>query len=68
MGFVTLNHHLAKWGYVLNDGKDYTAVIDSLGFRPIPRSEFEAILAEHGHGGDKPGPWIVEDDLATIAR
>jgi leucyl/phenylalanyl-tRNA--protein transferase len=68
MGFVTLNHHLAKWGYVLNDGKDYTAVIDAMGFRAIPRAEFEAILAEHGHGGDKPGPWIVEDDLATIAR
>lgn len=67
MGFVTLNHHLAKWGYVLNDGKDYTAVIDSLGFRPIARTEFEAILAAHGHSGDMPGPWIVEDDLATIA-
>lgn len=67
MGFVTLNHHLAKWGYVLNDGKDYTSVIGSLGFRPIPRAEFEAILAEHGQGGDKPGPWTVEDDLATIA-
>jgi leucyl/phenylalanyl-tRNA--protein transferase len=67
MGFVTLNHHLAKWGYVLCDGKDYTAVIDSMGFRPIPRAEFEAILAEHGQSGDKPAPWVVEDDLATIA-
>lgn len=67
MGFVTLNHHLAKWGYVLCDGKDYTAVIDSMGFRPIPRAEFEAILAEHAHDGDKPGPWVVEDDLKTIA-
>jgi leucyl/phenylalanyl-tRNA---protein transferase len=67
MGFVTLNHHLAKWGYVVNDGKDYTGVIGSLGFRAIPRAEYEAILAEHGHTGDKPGPWTVEDDLATIA-
>ena len=67
MGFVTLNHHLAKWGYVLCDGKDFTEVIGSMGFRPIPRAEFEAILAEHGQGGDKPAPWVVEDDLATIA-
>jgi leucyl/phenylalanyl-tRNA--protein transferase len=67
MGFVTLNHHLAKWGYVLNDGKDHTTVIDSLGFRAIPRAEFEAIMQEHGQSGDRPGPWVVEDDLATIA-
>ncbi len=24
MGFASLNHHLAKWGFVLNDGKDFT--------------------------------------------
>ena len=22
MGFATLNHHLAKWGFLVNDGKD----------------------------------------------
>ncbi len=67
MGFATLNHHLSKWGYVLNDGKDYTQSIDSMGFRHIPRAEFEALLAEHAQAGGKSGPWTVEADLATIA-
>jgi leucyl/phenylalanyl-tRNA--protein transferase len=71
MGFATLNHHLAKWGFVLNDGKDFTATIDAMGFRAIPRREFEALLKEHAQGSGKPGPqsgrWTVEADLATIA-
>jgi leucyl/phenylalanyl-tRNA---protein transferase len=67
MGFVSLNHHLAKWGYVLNDGKDFTPTIDAMGFRAIPRADFEAILAEHTASGGRADPWVVEDDLATIA-
>lgn len=67
MGFASLNHHLAKWGFVLNDGKDYTPTIDAMGFRAIPREEFEALLAEHAHGGGRSGPWTVEADLATVA-
>jgi leucyl/phenylalanyl-tRNA--protein transferase len=67
MGFATLNHHLAKWGCVLNDGKDFTPTIDAMGFRAIPRSEFEALLGEHAHAGDKTGRWTVEADLATVA-
>jgi len=67
MGFASLNHHLAKWGYVLNDGKDFTPTIDAMGFRAIPRAEFEAILADHTGSGGRSGPWHVEDELATIA-
>ena len=68
MGFATLNHHLAKWGYVLNDGKDFTPTIDAMGFRAIPRAEFESLLAEHAHaGGNASGRWAVEADLATVA-
>jgi len=67
MGFASFNHHLAKWGFVLNDGKDFTPTIDAMGFRAIPRSEFEALLARHTRAGERPGPWTVEDDLATIA-
>lgn len=67
MGFATLNYHLAKWGYVLNDGKDYTPTIDAMGFRAIPRAEFEAILAQHAHSGARSAPWTVEADLATVA-
>lgn len=67
MGFASLNWHLAKWGYVLNDGKDFTSTIDAMGFRAVPRAEFEGILAQHAHAGGHDGVWSVEDDLATIA-
>jgi leucyl/phenylalanyl-tRNA--protein transferase len=67
MGFAVFNHHLAKWGYVLNDGKDFTSTIDAMGFRAIPREEFEALLAEHAHAGGRSGPWTVEADLADVA-
>lgn len=67
MGFASFNWHLAKWGYVLNDGKDFTSTIDAMGFRAIARSEFETILAKNVHSGGRNGTWAVEDDLATIA-
>jgi leucyl/phenylalanyl-tRNA--protein transferase len=67
MGFASLNHHLAKWGFVLNDGKDFTPTIDAMGFRSIPRGEFEAVLARHTQADARPAAWTVEADLATIA-
>jgi leucyl/phenylalanyl-tRNA--protein transferase len=67
MGFALFNYHLAKWGYVLNDGKDFTPTIDAMGFRLIPRAEFEAILKEHAHGGGRAGKWSVEATLAEVA-
>jgi leucyl/phenylalanyl-tRNA--protein transferase len=67
MGFASLNWHLAKWGFMLNDGKDFTPTIDAMGFRAVPRAEFEAILAAQAHAGGRSGAWKVEDDLATIA-
>jgi leucyl/phenylalanyl-tRNA--protein transferase len=67
MGFALFNYHLAKWGYVLNDGKDFTPTIDAMGFRLIPRAEFEAILKEHAHAGGHTGKWSVEATLAEAA-
>jgi leucyl/phenylalanyl-tRNA--protein transferase len=67
MGFATLNHHLAKWGFLVNDGKQHTPVIEAMGFREIPRAEFEALLDEHGAAVVRPGAWTVEADLAAIA-
>lgn len=67
MGFASLNWHLAKWGYVLNDGKSFTPTIDAMGFRHVPRSEFEAILAEEAHTSPRAHVFAVEDDLAAIA-
>lgn len=70
MGFAVLNYHLAKWGYVLNDGKDFTPTIEAMGFHLIPRAEFESILAENtavGEMGGIVGRWKTEADLATVA-
>jgi leucyl/phenylalanyl-tRNA--protein transferase len=67
MGFATLNHHLAKWGFVLNDGKDQTPALSEVGFRLVPRAEFETLLDEHATVTAKIGAWKVEDDLASIA-
>jgi leucyl/phenylalanyl-tRNA---protein transferase len=67
MGFAMLNHHLAKWGFLLNDSKQHTPTIEAMGFREIPRAEFETLLAEHADAIVKQGPWTVETDLAAIA-
>ncbi len=67
MGFALLNHHLAKWGFVLNDGKNFTPTLVEMGFRSIPRAEFETVLRVNGSSDGHGGAWKVEDDLATIA-
>lgn len=70
MGFAVLNYHLAKWGYVLNDGKDFTPTIDAMGFHLIPRAEYEAILKDNTAVGETSGVvgrWKTEADLATVS-
>ena len=67
MGFASLNHHLAKWGFVLNDGKNVTPTLVEMGFRTIPRAEFETVLQGHATSDGRGGAWKVEADLATIA-
>jgi leucyl/phenylalanyl-tRNA--protein transferase len=66
LGFTVLNWHLAKWGYVLNDGKKPTPTILSMGFRNISRSEFLHRLRDSADRG-KSGRWHVEDDARQIA-
>jgi leucyl/phenylalanyl-tRNA--protein transferase len=63
-----LYYHLAKWGYVLCDGRDYTPMMDAMGFREISRAEHETLLAEHAHGGGRQAPWVVEADPAAVAQ
>jgi leucyl/phenylalanyl-tRNA--protein transferase len=67
IGFACLNHHLAKWGFVLNDGKDFTPTLEQMGFRTISRADFEAVLAEHGHQDVRKGKWQIEVSPAEIA-
>ena len=71
LGFATLNHHLEKWGFAANDGKDETPALAEVGFELMPRAAFEALLAKNAHinaqTGGKPGRWKVEWEPASIA-
>ena len=68
LGFSVLNWHLARWGYVLNDGKEPTPTILDMGFRSIPRGEFLHILAANAGAGGKSGPWAIEADAKQVAE
>jgi leucyl/phenylalanyl-tRNA--protein transferase len=67
MACSALFYHLAKWGYVMCDGRDYTGMQDAMGFRLIARAEHEAILSKHAFVGGKAGRWVPETDLAGVA-
>ncbi|HYD15096.1 MAG TPA: leucyl/phenylalanyl-tRNA--protein transferase [Hyphomicrobium sp.] len=70
MGFALLNYHLAKWGYVLNDGKDFTPTIEPMGFKLIPGEQYEQIVKTSsavGQMGGVVGRWKTEADLATVS-
>jgi len=63
VGFATLNCHLQKWGFVLNDGKFHTGHLAQAGFQLMPRSQFNALLARHCDGQGHEGPWVVDETL-----
>jgi leucyl/phenylalanyl-tRNA--protein transferase len=67
LGFSVLNWHLARWGYVLNDGKWATPTILDMGFRSIPRREFLGILTADAGQGGKAGRWSVEASPDVVA-
>lgn len=68
IGFAVLNWHLAKWGFVLNDNKGPTKNTLDMGFKVMPRAEFQARLAQAMRLPDRLGPWQVEADLPTVAQ
>jgi leucyl/phenylalanyl-tRNA--protein transferase len=68
MGFTLFNWHLAKWGFLLNDGKDPTPTIDGMNFRLIPRSELQSILDRGTAEMCRPGRWTCETDLKSVAE
>jgi leucyl/phenylalanyl-tRNA--protein transferase len=67
IGFTALNWHLARWGFVLNDGKRFTPTIDGMGFRAIPRDEFTGLCERYGREPLRIGRWSAEADLATVS-
>lgn len=68
IGFAMLNWHLAQWGFVLNDNKGPTRNVLEMGFRTVPRAEFQAELAEAVRLPGRAGRWSVETDLRTVAQ
>jgi leucyl/phenylalanyl-tRNA--protein transferase len=63
IGFAVLNCHLQRWGYVLNDGKFWTSHLSQLGFKLVPRDEFNALLAKGCAEPDRQGRWSVDPSL-----
>ena len=67
LAFVTLNRHLAEWGFALNDGKDMTGHLAALGMRTIPRGEFNALLHANAGKGRAAGRWETDPSLDVAA-
>jgi leucyl/phenylalanyl-tRNA--protein transferase len=67
LGFTVLNWHLAKWGFLVNDGKWETPTIREMGFRLIPRAEFLRVLALGTEEEGKFGRWQVEVPANVVA-
>ncbi|MDO8878559.1 MAG: leucyl/phenylalanyl-tRNA--protein transferase [Pseudolabrys sp.] len=67
IGFTVLNWHLAKWGFVFNDGKLLTPTTRDMGFREVPRWDFMARLRQADRQSGRVGRWQTEADVATVA-
>lgn len=63
IGLITLGAHLHKWGFVLNDGKRDSGHLRGLGFGLVPRSEFNALMAEVSSEPGRPGQWAVDNSI-----
>ena len=68
MGFHLLNYHLERWGFVLNDVKDFAPHFDKTGFRHISREVYDAVLRQHAHVELADCSWQIEADLAVVAK
>ena len=50
-------------GFAVNDGKHATPNLAHLGFKPIPRAEFNALLATNSAARAPRGRWQVDETL-----
>jgi leucyl/phenylalanyl-tRNA--protein transferase len=60
---LALHRHLAEWGYHVRDGKWMTPHLASLGFKPMTRDEFQALVAEHVHEPGHVDRWAIDPNL-----
>ena len=56
-GFINLVESLKKKGFKIIDSQDYTAHLESLGAREIPRNQFEQILSSETNKEGRIGKW-----------
>lgn len=70
MGMQSLNYHLALWGYILNDVKDFAPHFASIGSRHVSRADYAALLGEYGDAAlpanPRVVPWRTSATLAEI--
>jgi leucyl/phenylalanyl-tRNA---protein transferase len=70
MGMQALNYHLALWGYILNDVKDFAPHFGSIGSRHLSRADYSAVLGEYADaalpGNPRVVPWRGAASLAEI--
>lgn len=63
VGFTALNCHLQRWGFLLNDGKHVTGRQCQLGYLPVTRESFNALLAVACTRGGQEGRWTLDQSL-----
>ena len=66
-GFAALNCHLQRWGYLINDGKHLSGRLCQLGFLPVQRATFDALLAMACTRTGQEGRWAVDQTLNLAA-
>lgn len=62
VAYVTLNRHLAAWGFQANDGKYMTKHLTNLGMREVFRNEYTRLVSRT-QGLMPAGRWEVDEDL-----
>jgi hypothetical protein len=65
---MSLNYHLALWGYILNDVKDFAPHFGNIGSRHLPRVDYDALLGEYGDAAPTSNPRVQWRTAATLAE
>jgi leucyl/phenylalanyl-tRNA--protein transferase len=68
LGLTVLHWHLARWGFLLDDGKWPTPTTCAMGFRCVPREEFLALLGDAIARPGRTGRWVAETGPETVAH
>ncbi|MEG6509864.1 leucyl/phenylalanyl-tRNA--protein transferase [Methyloligella sp. 2.7D] len=67
IGVAMLVWHLAKWGYSFIDTKHMNPLMESFGFRAVPRAEFLALNEEAMAKPGRIGRWHAEAGTEVVA-